>query len=298
MYCLIAFLLLASLGERGRRRLLPFGQCVVETQMRSIAKYVINGLLGKFGLELRRADSPRLFPTLYSDLIRETMGCYQQLGFSPLPEDERRVALMSNLMGSKISQSIYLLEYLHRTFDVEGAVCEFGCAAGATSALLANEIRDTNKTLWLFDSFRGLPKPSEKDRLLDDILNLGSIERYEGQMSFPETVVRRRLEEIEFPSSRVRIVPGFIEDTIRTSGLCERVAFAYVDFDFYKPIWMALEFLDDALSPRGCIVVDDYGFLSEGARTAVDEFIATRSDRFEVIKPYSFAGPFVIIFKR
>jgi O-methyltransferase len=39
----------------------------------------------------------------------------------------------------------------------------------ATSALLANEIRSTERTLWLFDSFKGLGKPSEKDLLIDDI---------------------------------------------------------------------------------------------------------------------------------
>jgi hypothetical protein len=36
-----------------------------------------------------------------------------------------------------------------------------GIAQCATSALIANEISSSKKNLWLFDSFKGLPKPTE-----------------------------------------------------------------------------------------------------------------------------------------
>jgi len=111
---------------------------------------------------VRRIESPRLFPQHYGFTIGELFGAFQSLGFSPLPADDLRIPLMMQLMGSKISQCIYLVQYLQRSFAVSGDVCEFGVAAGATSALIANEMRVTDKSLWLFDSFKGLPKPTEK----------------------------------------------------------------------------------------------------------------------------------------
>ncbi len=73
--------------------------------------------------------------------------------------------------------------HLNRALGLDGDVCEFGVAQGATSALIANEIRGTEKDLWLFDSFEGLPKPTDHDILIDDIFNLGSIDRYQGTMA-------------------------------------------------------------------------------------------------------------------
>jgi cephalosporin hydroxylase len=186
---------------------------------------------------------------------------------------------------------------LNKSLKIEGDVCEFGVAQGATSALLANEIRATEKKLWLFDSFQGLPKPTEKDVLIDDIFNLKSIEDYEGEMSYPIEMVEARLKAISFPSSRVKIVPGFIEETIDSPDLPQKVCFAYLDFDFYLPILTSLKFLNQRLSTGGIIVVDDYDFFSSGVKTAVKEFIEEYPGDYEIINPHKFAGHFCILRK-
>ena len=67
---------------------------------------------------------------------------------------------------------------------MSGDICEFGVAQGTTSALMSNEIKGLKeRNLWLFDSFEGLPMPTEKDQLKDDIFSLGSIEAYKGTMA-------------------------------------------------------------------------------------------------------------------
>lgn len=273
--------------------------------MRTLIRKYVNWLLRPLGVEVRRVDSPRLFPPIYADTIKELLGALQELGVASLPADARRVPLMMELMGAKLSQSVYLLGSLQKAFAVAGDVCEFGVAAGATSALIANEMRETDKRLWLFDSFQGLPKPSEKDRLLDDVMGLGSIDKYEGAMSFPASAVRQRLREIEFPESRTEVVEGFVEQTLRQNRLPKqplrqnrlpkRAAFSYVDMDFYEPIKLALEFLHTVTSQGGFIMVDDYGFLSEGAQTAVDEFLGAHEGAYEKVFPRPFAGHFIIL---
>lgn len=266
--------------------------------MKAFFKKIINGALRPFDLEIRHFESLRVDAKKYCRAIEELLGCYAQLGVVELPPSDRRIELMARLHGTQLSEAVYLLKYLHDSLAIEGDLCEFGVAAGATSALMANEVRDTGKCLWLFDSFQGLPKPTEKDVLIDDILGIGTIEQYEGRMAFGEWEVRDRLKAIAFPLSRVNIVPGFIEKTIHSPRLPAKVAFAYVDFDFYEPIRIALEYLDRCMPAGGHVMVDDYGFFSAGAQAAVDEFTTAREDRYERLLPYPFAGHFIVLRKR
>ena len=143
--------------------------------VKSQVKRTINAVLRPMGLridtieELRHlcaADHKR------SELITEFHNCFKEFVFPDLPPCAGRLDLLSRLIGTQFTQAIYLLHYLHKSLPAVGDVCEFGVAQGATSALLANEIRDTRKTLWLFDSFQGLPKPDKNDVLIDDIFNL------------------------------------------------------------------------------------------------------------------------------
>jgi O-methyltransferase len=234
----------------------------------------------------------------YKNLIIEAEGLYKEFLFKDfISSNEMRLKLMSELSGTEIGEAIYLLNYLSKSFKIEGDVCEFGVAQGATSALMANEIKGTDKNIWLFDSFEGLPKPSEKDVLKDDIFNLGSIGAYKGAMSCGEDMVKKRLEDIKFSLSRTKIVPGFIEETVNNSNLPSKVCFAYVDFDFYEPIVIALNFLDKVLRKNGFIMVDDYDFFSTGSKTAVDEFMAVNKEKYNFLLPIKSAGHFCIMEK-
>jgi len=79
------------------------------------------------------------------NLIEECQGLYSELVFTDLPPNEKRVQLMSELLGTGISEAIYIVNFLHKSLSLEGDVCEFGVAQGSTSALLANEIFCTEK---------------------------------------------------------------------------------------------------------------------------------------------------------
>jgi hypothetical protein len=230
-------------------------------------------------------------------LIAELEGSYRECVFPNVPPDPTRLELLRGLRGTGISEAMYILAALHGSRTIPGDVCEFGIAQGATSALIANEIRDSDKHLWLFDSFSGLPKPTTKDRLIDDIFNLGSIDAYEGEMVHDMGEVKQRLDDIAYPPSRVSIVPGFIETTITLPNLPDVISFAYVDFDFYEPISIALAFLTARMAAGGHIVVDDYGWFSEGAQIAVDELLTDQAGVFELQLPIPAAGRFAMLRK-
>jgi hypothetical protein len=163
--------------------------------------------------------------------------------------------------------------------------------------VIANDIIDSEKTLWLFDSFQGLPRPTEKDVLIDDIAGLKSIAAYEGQMAYAADLVQERLARIGFPPARTKIVAGFVPASFERADLPAAVCFAYVDFDFYEPIRDVLQFLDSRLPPGAYVVVDDYGYFSSGAQTAVDEFVTEQGGRYSFTLPNQAAGKFCILRK-
>src|SRR4030088_2072646 len=222
---------------------------------------------------------------------------YRRFVFPGLPRDGRRAGLLHELIGTTIGEAIYIIQNLPEGLRVAGDVCEFGVAQGATSRLLASEIMSSDRNLWLFDSFEGLPAPGPQDKLINDIFSLGSMDKYKGTMASPEAEVRSKLDSISFPAARTKVKKGWVSDSIKSGELPARVAFAYVDFDFYDPIKDALEFLDGRMPPGGRIVVDDYGFFSEGAQLAVDQFVARVGGRFKFELPLPFAGHFCVLNK-
>ncbi|MFQ3623009.1 MAG: TylF/MycF/NovP-related O-methyltransferase, partial [Acetobacteraceae bacterium] len=92
-----------------------------------------------------------------------------------------------------------------------------------------------------------------------------------------------------------RLIKGWINETLARPDVPAAVCFAYVDFDFYEPIRDALQFLDRVMPPGGWIVVDDYGFFSEGAQLAVDEFVEASTGRFVRHMPLPMAGKFCVL---
>jgi hypothetical protein len=223
---------------------------------------------------------------------------YRTFLFKGLPPREGRGRDLSDLIGTTVSEAVYLIKNLYEGLKVSGDICEFGVAQGATSRLLAAEIMPLqDRRLWLFDSFEGLPAPTSEDKLIHDIFNLGSMEKYQGTMASPESKVLDKLGLIGFPLERTKIKKGWVKDTISIGDLPSEIAFAYVDFDFYDPIKDALAFIDQHMPSGGRIVVDDYGFFSAGAQLAVDQFVAASAPRYSFELPLPFAGHFCVLGK-
>lgn len=235
--------------------------------------------------------------TKYQAAVKEIEGYFRTFMSDAAPAIENRTELLCAMVlaSTNVSEALFIVDALHKSAAAEGDVCEFGVARGATSALIANEIRNTNKHLWLYDSFQGLPAPSEDDLLVDDVAARGSMARYKGMMAHPEAAVRNRLAHIGFPAERTHIVRGWVEDLVRSGELPSKVSFAYVDLDFYLPIRTALELVDERLEIGGHVIIDDYGYFSGGAKKAADEFLAARKESYTIQHPPEFCGHFLIL---
>lgn len=56
-----------------------------------------------------------------------------------------------------------ILNLARKALDVQDDFVEMGCYRGDTSLLLAEILKDSDKKLWIYDSFEGLPEKSEAD---------------------------------------------------------------------------------------------------------------------------------------
>lgn len=261
-------------------------------------KITLNKIISCLGYELHSSSEQQVSLNNFVNLAH----AYEQRLIESgnlIDTNDIRLKLLTRLLGTQPSEAYFIIHALAKCKDITGDVCEFGVAQGETSALIANEIQFNNKILHLFDSFEGLPEPSGKDQLKDDIFSLGSMDAYTGTMSCPEEMVRSRLSAISFPQRRFVIHKGFINQIFMdSSNLPKEVSFAYVDFDFYEPVKLALDFLHLTTSIGAIIIVDDYDFFSTGAKTAVDEFIEENNSSrvvYECLVPNSRYGHFAVL---
>lgn len=267
-----------------------------------ILKRVIHACLSTMGYEIKRISGTQV---RYENFLSLAKAFEHSLNESNtiIVENDTRYRLLARLIGTPPSEAYYIVQALAQCKNINGDVCEFGVAQGDTSALIANEIRlFGNKILHLFDSFKGLPKPSEKDELKDDIFSLGNIDAYAGTMSSPEGMVIARLKAISFPPKRYFIHKGFIEQLIHNdTNLPKEISFAYVDFDFYEPIKITLEYLHTTTVCGAIIIVDDYDYFSTGSKKAVDEFLEDKNSGetlYECLVPNTQYGHFAILTKK
>lgn len=77
---------------------------------------------------------------------------------------------MSKKNTSSVSQvssveTVLLITLLRQVLsqDTKGDVVELGCYKGDTSVLFQRELQRTEKHLWLYDSFAGLPEKTRED---------------------------------------------------------------------------------------------------------------------------------------
>lgn len=167
--------------------------------------------------------------------------------------------------------------------NVSGDIVECGTAKGGSAAMLALTLASTNsdRLLWIFDTFEGMPAPSANDP--DQAL----AEKYVGTCrgTIDEvTSLFRQLGVLE----RVRMAKGLFQDTLGNAPI-EKISLLHIDGDWYDSVMTCLQHYYDRVSPGGIVQIDDYGFW-EGARKAVDDFFIQRHLPMPKLRYIDYAG--------
>jgi O-methyltransferase len=177
--------------------------------------------------------------------------------------------------------NIYHLVSQVLAYGVEGELVELGCHEGQTAALITRVMRDqgSTKTLFVYDSFEGLPAPGAADGT-----------KYSGgSLKTTEHELRENFSRYDLPVPR--ICHGWFKDTLPTH-LPQRICFAHLDGDFYQSILVSLEFVYPRLSTGAVCIIDDYcdrdinptgwNYLP-GVKKACDEYLADKPEKIEFI---------------
>lgn len=177
------------------------------------------------------------------------------------------------LVGPERIHNLFVLAQRIEDEQIPGDVIECGVCNGGTAALLARFATRSqlNRTMWLLDSFQGMPAPTAEDA---DGPGADAAKDHIGKERGEINRVRKVLEQAGADMSRVKILPGWFVDTL-PSVASSKIALLNIDADWYQSVKLCLETLYDRVVTGGFVSLDDYGHWP-GCRRAVDEFFQAR----------------------
>lgn len=156
--------------------------------------------------------------------------------------------------------------------EIPGHFIETGVWRGGATIFMRAMLRvhrDTDRVVWVADSFRGLPVPKPEKYPADH----GDSHHKRLPLAVGLAEVRANFARYGLLDEQVRFLEGWFSDTLPKAPI-DRLALLRLDGDMYESTMDALRGLYDRLSPGGYVIIDDY-FL-RGCKAAVDDFRTER----------------------
>ncbi|RMH70233.1 MAG: macrocin O-methyltransferase [Actinomyces sp.] len=163
---------------------------------------------------------------------------------------------------------------------VPGDLVETGVWRGGVCILMRALLEahgDTERRVWVADSFRGLPPPGPDPHPAEVTTDWSQVE----VLAVDADTVRANFARYGLLDERVCFLEGWFADTLPDAPI-ERVAVLRLDGDMYASTLDALDALYDRVSVGGFVVVDDYGAWPS-CRAAVDDFRAAHGIHDELV---------------
>lgn len=204
----------------------------------------------------------------YPDVTNEHWAIWNEVRDATMTSAERVFALCE------------AIEYLCRA-QVPGDIVECGVWRGGSMMAAAKTLllmEDTQRELWLYDTFSGMSSPETVDIDLHgqsaaELLSSADIRIAESiwcQAGLSE--VRDNIASTNYPISQVSFIVGDVAQTLcQPSNLPSRIALLRLDTDWYQSTYDELQALFPRLVAGGVLLIDDYGHW-KGCRRAVDEY--------------------------
>ena len=232
-------------------------------------KQLILKLLNRFGYQLAKFPVTEAIPTDFpSDVVRIFQAVRPYTQTSP----------------ERINAVCESVRYLTSN-GIEGDIVECGVWRGGSmmaAAKMLKELNSSDRRLYLFDTFEGMPPATSEDVDLHGVagerLIQESIDATGENWNFASLgEVTENLYGTSYPKENITFVKGMIEDTL-VANAPAKIALLRLDTDWYESTKHELEVLMPRMAKGGIVIIDDYGHF-QGARKAVDEYIATYKPR-------------------
>ena len=163
---------------------------------------------------------------------------------------------------------------------IPGDFVECGVWRGGSSMIIAKtllKMKETNRKIYLYDTYEGMSKPTKKDKETSTSLSaLGEWEKsqkenYNDWCYSPLKEVENNMNLTKYPLKNIIFVKGMVEETI-PKNIPTKIALLRLDTDWYESTYHELVHLYPILINKGVLIIDDYGCWA-GAKEAVDEYI-------------------------
>ncbi|MEQ1550286.1 TylF/MycF/NovP-related O-methyltransferase [Sphingorhabdus sp.] len=199
----------------------------------------------------------------------------------------RECSSYTMIQAERFAENIrYLVDIQGNHSFPEGSIVECGVWKGGM-ALAMMRIFGAARNYSFFDSFDGMPSPTQRD---------GNDARYwASHPGHPRYFDNCRANLSDFQSVLQKLRPGHLQFQINKGWFAESlarldagpVAFAHLDCDWYDSTYTCLERLWPQMAVGGVILIDDY-YDWEGCRRAVHDFLS----RHEAREPIRSVGKF------
>lgn len=234
--------LTGSLGDERYRLLEPIGwQGALYGPVRSVLAMLPFTVVRKSSLEIRADGSD--WPT----------GAETMVGIKRL---DNLLACITNIIREHVPGDL-----------IEAGVWRGGASIFMRGVLKAHQ--ETDRLVWVADSFRGLPKPDPRRYPADR----GNRHHSIASLAVSLDQVKANFAKYGLLDDQVRFLPGWFYETLPTVPIT-RLAILRLDGDMYESTMVSLRNLYSKLSVGGYAIIDDYFDERLPARMAVDDFRA------------------------
>lgn len=195
---------------------------------------------------------------------------------------EKKLTYLSDRKLARIAKTCHALEEA----CLPGMFIEAGCALGGSSILIAS-LKNTERSLFVYDVFGMIPPPTEEDT--QDVheryqtITEGKSQGINGDKYYGyeddllEVVISNfKSFEINADQQSISLIKGLVQNTMTIE---QPVAFAHIDVDWYDPVMTCLKRIFPRLVSGGIIILDDYHAWG-GCRKATNEYLLTVTGQY------------------
>jgi O-methyltransferase len=164
---------------------------------------------------------------------------------------------------------------------VPGDLIETGVWRGGASIFMRGVLKaygDTTRTVWVADSFQGLPPPDAARYPADTGDTLYKM----GGLAVGVEQVKHNFDRYGLLDDQVKFLVGWFKDTLATAPV-EQLAVMRLDGDMYESTIQAIEPLYPKLSPGGFCIIDDFGSHASQAGKAIEDYRKAHGITEEII---------------
>jgi O-methyltransferase len=140
--------------------------------------------------------------------------------------------------------------------NISGDLIETGVWRGGSTIFMRAALKAygvSDRTVWVADSFQGLPPPDEENYPVDK----GDVHHTFDELRISLDQVEANFERYGLLDEQVRFLKGWFKDTLPSAPI-EKLAIVRLDGDMYESTMDALKALYPKLSIGGYLIVDDY----------------------------------------